>query len=151
MTLRHFLPKVGVKLAIENGMTTSTSDLAGVRILILEDHPASARLLTALFSRKGCDVRVAATAEDALVVLETFPAQAVIADLVLPKMSGLTFVRQIKAEPATREILVIAVSVGNGPDTERLALESGCAAYIRKPIDVQTFTETVATLLRGKS
>jgi two-component system cell cycle response regulator DivK len=132
-------------------MDNETRDLDGVRILVVEDDPASARLLVVLLKSAGSDVRVAHSAEEALSILEGFPARVLVVDLMLPRMSGLLLVQRIKAAPSTSGVVVIAVSIVNGPETERLALESGCAAYICKPIDIQTFTETVIAHLKGNA
>ena len=133
-------------------MNTSSedSDLRGVPILVVEDDPASARLLAVLLRILGCDVRLAPSAEEALAVLDEFPARVLVLDLVLPRMGGLLLAKQLKRSSATRDIVVIAVSVVDGPETERLALESGCAAYVRKPIDIEAFTRTLLALLKGR-
>jgi two-component system cell cycle response regulator DivK len=135
------------------GMNHSSeeSDLRGVPILVVEDDPASARLLAVLLRTVGSDVRIASSAEEALTLLREFPARVLVLDLVLPRMSGLLLAQQLKQSSATRHIVVIAVSVVDGPETERLALESGCAAYVRKPIDIDSFTSTLIALLKGRS
>jgi CheY-like chemotaxis protein len=119
------------------------SDLTGVPILIVEDDPAGARLLAVLLGRAGGEVRVAHSAEEALAILRVFQPRVVVVDLILPGMSGLQFVQRLKLDPSTRDIVVIAVSVVNGRETQQLALESGCAEYISKPIDVDSFVQTV--------
>jgi CheY-like chemotaxis protein len=123
--------------------------LAGVPILIVEDDAASARLLLVVLTIEGGVARVAGDAEEALHILNEFPARVIVVDLMLPGMSGLVLVQKLKADPATRHIVAIAVSAVNGPEVAHLAAESGCAAYIRKPIDVQTFATTVSDLLKG--
>ena len=125
--------------------------LAGIPILVVEDDLAGARLLTVLLANAGGDVRVATSAEEALAMLRAFAPRVVVLDLVLPRMNGLLFARQLKSDPATRDIVIIAVSVINGPRTERLALESGCAAYVYKPIDIETFAQTILTHLEKKA
>jgi CheY-like chemotaxis protein len=123
--------------------------LDGVPILIVEDDDANARLLFVVLTLEGSVARIAREAEEALEILNEFPARAMIVDLVLPGMNGLALVRQLKGDPATRHIVAIAVSAVNGSEVARLAAESGCAAYLRKPIDVQTFATTVNDCLKG--
>jgi two-component system cell cycle response regulator DivK len=127
---------------------TSPRPLSGIPILIVEDDPASARLFAALLRSEGAETHVAVDAETALIALETFPAQVVVIDLILPKMSGLLLVKQLKADPRQRDVVIVAVSVINGPHTERMALEHGCAAYVQKPIDVDAFVRTVLAHLQ---
>ena len=125
--------------------------LAGIAILVVEDDPAGARLLFRLLTNEGADVRTAGSAEEALAVLQQFSPRLLLVDLVLPRMGGLLLVEHLKANPSTRGIVAVAVSAINGPDAERMAVESGCAGYISKPIDVQSFAHTLITHLRGQS
>lgn len=119
-------------------------------MLIVEDDPLSARLLFFLLADAGCNVRVAGSAEAALAILTLFPARAIVLDLVLPRMSGLLLARTLKTERSTCDIVIVAVSVLSGPDTERVALAAGCVAYVCKPIDTQTFAWTLACHLKGR-
>ncbi len=115
-----------------------------VPVLVVDDDAAGAKLASILLRNEGCDVRVAQSAEEAFNVLEHFRPRVIVLDLILPLMSGLLFAQHIKGDPATSDIVLVAVTVINGPDTERMALSSGCAAYLRKPIDALTFAERLA-------
>jgi CheY-like chemotaxis protein len=125
------------------------SRLAGVRILIVDDDPASAKLVSVLLNAEGCDTRIVRSAEEALKVLETFKPRAIVLDLVLPRMSGVLLAQQLKAEPTKRDIVIIAVSAFNGAETVRVAMEAGCAAYVRKPIDPIALPELMLNHLGG--
>ncbi len=105
--------------------------LSGLPILIVEDDPPNARMLAAVFRSEGADIRVASGPDEALEILERFSARVAIVDVVLPTMSGVALARRIKSQPSTRAVVIIAVSVLNGPGLEQLALRSGCAAFIR--------------------
>ena len=116
--------------------------LAGIPILVVDDDPPSARLVRVLLAAAGADVRTAYSAEEALDVLREFPAEAFVVDLILPGMSGFVLARRLKA--ASPESVVVAISVVHGEDTERGAVESGCAGLVHKPIDVNSFVQTIA-------
>jgi two-component system cell cycle response regulator DivK len=96
-----------------------------------------------LLADLACDVRVVRNAEEARALLCVFRPRVVLVDLVLPRMSGLLLVRTLKADPATSNIVVIAVTFINEPGTERLAREVGCAALVLKPINAQTVVGTL--------
>ena len=130
---------------------TTGRALDGVAVLVVEDHPPSARMLSALLTAAGADVKTVEDAESAVAVLDAFRARVVVVDLVLPGTSGLALVQTIKADARTRDIVCIAVTVLNGQDGERAALAAGCAAYVRKPIDTDTFVALVARHLGKKS
>lgn len=125
------------------------SVLEGVRILVVEDDPANARMLALLLTSAGADVQVALTAHAALDVLQHVRPHVVILDLVLPGMSGLALAEALQATPSTRNIILIAVSVVDGPETERRALAAGCSAYVRKPIDADSFIQILMNHLKG--
>jgi len=66
----------------------------------------------------------------------------------LPGMDGLTATRTLKADPATSEIPVVAVTSYAMKGDEEKARAAGCCAYVTKPIDKTLFLETVASVLR---
>lgn len=132
-------------------MTSASSDsggtLEGAPILVVEDHPASGRMLAAVLTAAGAVVTTVDTAEKAVAVARATPPRVAVVDLVLPGAGGLTLVEALKAAPETRAVVCIAVTVMNGEELERSARAAGCAAYVRKPIDTETFAALVARLL----
>jgi CheY-like chemotaxis protein len=123
--------------------------LNGVRVLVVEDDPPSLRLLRAVLQGEGCDVRFATSAEEAFVMLQTFAPALMVIDLILPLMSGLLLAQQLKSNPVTRDIPLIAVTAFNGHAAERVALDAGFVAYVRKPLDPADFCELLRQTLRG--
>jgi CheY-like chemotaxis protein len=107
--------------------------------LIVEDDPANAKVLVLVLGSEGCDARSAGSAEEALTVLKTFSPEVIVLDLVLPMMSGLLLAERLKSNPATRDMILIAVTAVSGDHVERVAREAGCSEYLRKPIDVAGF------------
>lgn len=125
------------------------SDLKDVPVLVVDDDAASAKLLSVVLGGEGCAVMAAPSAEDALVVLRTFRPRVIVVDLILPLMSGLLFAQRLKADPAMRDIVLIAVTAFNGDEAARIARDAGFVAYVRKPIDPISFTELLAEHLGG--
>jgi CheY-like chemotaxis protein len=119
----------------------------GPRVLVVDADLSSAKHLSQLIRGEGADVHVVHSAEEALPILYGKRPRAVVLDLVLPRMSGLLLVQLIKAEPWGRDIVILAVTAINGPEGERVALDAGCAAYIRKPVNAQDFVRTWRTEL----
>jgi CheY-like chemotaxis protein len=113
--------------------------------LLIDDDAASVRLVQAVLASEGWALQVVTTAEAALVAIPEFGPDVLLVDLRLPGMNGLELVRQLKADPKTASIVIVVVTVVTSVPTEKLALAAGCAAYIRKPIDVFSFaTQIVA-------
>ncbi|HVV88354.1 MAG TPA: response regulator [Kofleriaceae bacterium] len=125
-------------------------ELAGVRILVVEDDATSAKLFTVLLSEEGAEVTVATSAEEALARVDTLAPQVVITDLILPRMSGLLLVQLLRSAPWDRQVpLIISVTAFADVAVERMALEAGCAAHLLKPVDASQFAAFVAALVRG--
>lgn len=125
--------------------------LGGVSVLVVEDDPASAKLVSLLLANEGAVVRIATSAEEALGILAGYRPRLVVLDLLLPRMSGLLLVQEIKAEPWGKEMVMVAVTAMNGPEVERVVQEAGCAGCLAKPIDTDTFAKTVAAHVGGPS
>jgi DNA-binding response OmpR family regulator len=120
-------------------------------VLVVDDDPGSAKLAAVLLRSEGCEVVIARSAEQAFAVLESFRPHAIVLDLILPLMSGVLFAQRVKENPETEGIVLVAVTVLNGAHTEALVRKVGCAAYMRKPINPESFAECVAACLRRKS
>lgn len=125
--------------------------LANVRVLVIEDDHASAKLLGVVLGDDGCDVILAHSAEAALGVLDTWMPDAIVVDLVLPLMSGLLLTQQLRTRPQLAKVPIIAVSAFNGASAEQIAIAAGCTAYLRKPIDAIAFPQLLLSYLRGRS
>jgi len=130
-------------------MSQPSRALEGIPVLVVEDHPASARMLAALLGAAGAVVKIADSAEAALVALLDFRPRLLLVDLVLPGDSGIGLVIQLKADPKTQGIVCIAMTVVNGPELARAAKDAGCVAYIRKPFDTDTLAASLAKHLEG--
>jgi two-component system cell cycle response regulator DivK len=130
-------------------VSRESTPLHSASVLIVEDDPPSLKLLTVVLEREGCDVHSTRTAEDALVVLRTIRPRVVIIDLVLPLMGGLLLAENLKADAATADIPLIAVTAFNGREAEQIAKAAGFALYVRKPVDPDIFPELVLSVLGG--
>jgi CheY-like chemotaxis protein len=119
----------------------------GAPILIVDDNPANLKLARILLTTEGYEVRTAADAEEALAVLATWLPRVILMDLQLPGMDGLELTRRLKAEPATRDITILALTAYAMKGDEQKAREAGCDGYISKPIDTRALPVLVAGYL----
>jgi CheY-like chemotaxis protein len=117
-------------------------------ILVVDDNPANAALITFLLESSGYQVRNAADADEALAILQEFRPLLIMMDLQLPGMDGLTLTRRLKASDKTRDIVIVALTAYAMKGDEERAVEAGCDAYITKPIDTRTLPSVVSRHLR---
>jgi CheY-like chemotaxis protein len=122
--------------------------MAGERVLVVDDNAVNRRLLQVLLRFRGYEVCEAASAPEAFATLRAKPPHLILMDLRLPGMDGLTATRTLKADPATREIPIVAVTSYAMKGDEETARAAGCCAYVTKPIDKTLFLATVASVLR---
>lgn len=114
-------------------------------ILLVEDNEANKMLTLAVLEREGYEIRVASCAEEALEELKAGRPGLILMDIQLPGQDGLSLTQQLKADPATSPIPIVALTAHAMGGHRELALAAGCAGYISKPIDVNTF----GSLVRG--
>jgi len=86
---------------------------------------------------KGYNIIEAATGEEALNLLKNQKPDIILMDIQLPGIDGLTLIRQIKASVITKDIPIIAVTAYAMKGDEQKILDTGCNAYISKPINTQ--------------
>jgi two-component system, cell cycle response regulator DivK len=122
--------------------------MAGEPILIVDDNPMNLKLVRVLLTSKGYTVRTADAAEQALNVLETFTPRLILMDIQLPGMDGLELTRRLKADPARRDIVIVALTAYAMKGDEEKARAAGCDGYLTKPIDTARLARTMAGFLR---
>jgi CheY-like chemotaxis protein len=116
-------------------------------ILIVDDNATNLKLLEYLLVIHHYEVRVAIDAEQALEILATIRPVAILLDLQLPGMDGLALVRRLRADPATRDVVIVAVTAHAMKGEEQRAVAAGCDSFVAKPIDTRVLPGQLAQLL----
>jgi two-component system CheB/CheR fusion protein len=121
--------------------------LRGRRVLLVEDATDTREALQRLFERRGCRIRTAATAEEALEMARAEAPEVVISDIGLPGQSGLELIGQLRALAGTQELIAVALS-GLGRDRDvKAAEEAGFDAHLLKPVEIAVLDQTLIELL----
>jgi two-component system, cell cycle response regulator DivK len=121
------------------------------RILLVEDNAANQLLASAVLQRDGFEVEVADSAQEALRVVQQRRPDLILMDIQLPEMDGLALTRQLKADPDTESITVVALTAHAMVGDKEEAISAGCAGYIPKPIDTRTLGEQVRGFLQPQA
>jgi CheY-like chemotaxis protein len=118
------------------------------KVLVVDDNLANLELAAFLLQRDDFEVGRAMNALEAREVAKTFKPDLVLMDVQLPEVDGLTAALQMKANPATEHIPIVAFTAyAMRGDAQRL-LASGFDGYIAKPVDPSTFAAQVRSFLR---
>ena len=124
--------------------------MAGEPILIVDDNVVNLKLLQVLLHTEGYEVRTAADGFELLDVLETFHPRLILMDVQLPGLDGLELTRRLRADPRTRDIVIVAVSAyAMKADIER-AMASGCDGYLAKPLDTRSLPRQIVDYLAAR-
>lgn len=118
--------------------------MAGERILIVDDNATNLKLVAYLMKANGYTVDTALDAESAIEAIRHNHPDVILMDIQLPGIDGLELTRRLKAEPATRDIVIVAVTAYAMKGDQAKALAAGCDDYITKPIDTRALPETIA-------
>lgn len=116
-------------------------------ILIVEDNERNLKLVRDVLQAKGYATLEAGTAEEGLELARAHNPSLVLMDIHLPGMSGIEALRQLRAEPATASIPVIAITASVMKENVREVMAAGFNAFIEKPIDVRGFLDKVRGLV----
>jgi CheY-like chemotaxis protein len=121
--------------------------MAREQILIVDDNLVNLKLARVLLASEGYEVHTATDAEQALLLLKRIQPRLILMDIQLPGMDGLDLTRQLKADPATRDIIILALTAYAMKGDEQKARDAGCDGYIAKPIETRTLPEVIAGYL----
>ena len=116
-------------------------------VLVVEDNPANMTLAKFLLKSAGYEVLSAADAEAGLALARAEQPDLVLMDIQLPGMDGLQATAVLKADDATRDIPVIALTALAMKGDEERIRAAGCDGYIAKPLAYREFLATVAARL----
>jgi|GEM_PF-841479 len=118
-------------------------------VLVVDDEPASRRLLEAVLVAAGHRVVTAVDGRDALTVVSERRPDLVLLDLRLPDIDGLEVCRRLRADDTTVALPVLMLTAA-GSDERLAALDSGADDFVTKPFDRAELLARVRSLLRIK-
>jgi CheY-like chemotaxis protein len=116
-------------------------------VLVIEDNEANQLLARSVLEKEGYRVEVAGAAEEALERLAEQSPNLILMDIQLPGQDGLSLTRQLKANPTTASIPVIALTAHAMIGDSERTIAAGCAGYISKPIDTRTLGSQIREIL----
>jgi HAMP domain-containing protein/signal transduction histidine kinase/CheY-like chemotaxis protein len=117
--------------------TRSVADLAGARILIVDDDIRNIFSLTSVLESYGVDVLHAERGRDGIRILEETPrVDAALIDIMMPEMDGYETMQEIRKRPALAEVPLIAVTAKAMKGDRQKCLDAGASDYIAKPVDI---------------
>lgn len=121
--------------------------MANPIVLLVDDDPDIRELTEMALGDAGFDVRSVDSAEAVLDFLLHHRPGLILLDIRLPGLDGIALTRKLRAQPATRDIPIIAHSASGMKGDDDVALRAGCDAYLVKPVPIRELVATVARYL----
>jgi CheY-like chemotaxis protein len=119
-------------------------------ILVVDDDPALQKLVVSLINRAGMETVSAVNAHEAAASLKAEPLpDLILLDLMLPEISGIDFLKQIRTKSEYDGLPVIILSALADPEQIREGLDSGADRYLTKPYLANNLIKTVREVLQS--
>ena len=120
------------------------------KILLVEDNEMNRDMLSRRLERKAFEVAIAVDGQAGVNMATSESPDLILMDLSLPVIDGWEATRQIKADPATQTIPVIALTAHAMAGDEQKALAAGCDDYDTKPVNFSRLLAKIENLLGAR-
>ncbi|HBB35541.1 MAG TPA: response regulator [Cyanobacteria bacterium UBA8803] len=123
-------------------------DLAGLRLLVVDDNADSRELLKILFEQEGAEVMAVPSVSEALAILACCKPDILLCDILMPGEDGYSLIRKVRSLELERgrQIPAIAVTAAASSQDRQLALSAGFHRHISKPVNFDDLVTAVACL-----
>ncbi len=133
--------------------TGKTGDISGLHLMMAEDNELNAQIAETLLEDQGAEVTVVYNGKQAADLFETNPAgtfDAILMDIMMPVMDGLTAARTIRAldRSDAKTIPIIAMTANAFKEDEEKCLEAGMNVHLIKPLDIEKVKQTIEGQVR---
>jgi len=118
-----------------------------LRILLVDDEPSIVKMVGKRLEVEGFEVLIATDGQDALTKARTQLPDLIVLDLMLPKLNGYEVCTMLKQDARYQKIPVVLFTAKTQEKDEKLGMECGANAYVRKPFRAQELLETIRGLL----
>jgi twitching motility two-component system response regulator PilG len=126
-----------------NTSTTDASDLAGAKVMVIDDSNTIRRSAEIFLLKAGCEVILAEDGFDALAKITDHQPEVIFVDIMMPRLDGYQTCALIKKNPRLREIPVIMLSSKDGLFDRARGRLVGSDEYLTKPFTKDTLLEAV--------
>ena len=120
-----------------------------LRILLVDDEPSIVKMVGKRLEVEGFDVLIATDGQDGLAKARTESPDLIVLDLMLPKLNGYEVCTMLKQDSRYQKIPIVLFTAKAQEKDEKLGMECGADAYVRKPFRAQELLGKIRSLLPG--
>ncbi len=121
-----------------------------IRILIVEDNVDNMELVCFLLKQAGFEVLQARDGRQGLDMAYNEHPAMILLDMGIPEIDGWKVAHQLKNDPITKNMIIVALTGHTGPGERKRSLSAGCDGYISKPFEASSLVEQVTGFLTRK-
>ena len=127
--------------------TAPRAALSGLKVLVVDDEPDARQLIRRVLTECGAEVALAASAAEALKLIERFRPDVIVSDIGMPDQDGYDFIRQVRARVAAKTLPAVALTAFARSEDRKRALLAGFQTHVAKPVDPAELVAVVASLV----
>lgn len=120
------------------------------RVLIIEDNEMNMDIATQLLTVDGFEVLQAQDGASGLLLANQHQPDIILLDMHLPIKDGFELCKELKSNPKTQHIVILAFTALVMEEDRKKAIACGCATVIHKPLEINEFANTVSAYLPQK-
>lgn len=120
-------------------------------VLVVEDNEMNQRFVREVLRLGGYRVEVFSDAESGMNAVRTLSPDVILMDVQLPGRDGLDATRELRADDATRDVPIVALTALAMPGDRQRAIDAGCDHYLSKPIEYRELLELLDNILGDRA
>ena len=131
-------------------VSSTEGELAGLKVVVVDDHPDARDLIKRVLESAGARVRIASTADDAVQLIGADSPDVLVSDIGMPGADGFELLRRVRALPPERggRVPAIALTAFARSEDRTKVLRAGFLVHLSKPVDPAELVATVASVAR---
>jgi CheY-like chemotaxis protein len=116
-------------------------------VLVIDDSTTNVVLLQAILLKKGYEIQTALSVKEAYTVMAKKLPDLILLDLLMPRINGYDFLKEIKSNNAMQSIPVVVVSALTDQENVKKTMEFGAHSFVKKPVEIQNLVDLVDSIL----
>lgn len=146
---RGFEPPPGPRELVQGAVARPSGESTqGLRVIAVDDDAVDLRILAAALERDGCEVDRASSGAEALALMRSRPAQAVLTDWSMPDMDGSELCRRLRELPSGKDAFLVVLTALDDEQRAIESFEAGADEYVTKPFNPRVLLARVRSGLR---
>lgn len=140
------LAESGARIATADPVSADSGALAGCDVVVVEDERDVRQFVAIVLEQSGASVRQAASAQEAMDLLQDRLPDVLVSDIAMPGEDGISLIRRIRSSDKLRTVPALAITAYARPEEQDRILDAGFQRYLQKPVQPGAIVAAVVAL-----